>query len=72
MMPDEQSRPEGAAGVAGRGLDPDPLKRTLAQQPAVAHAVQGHAASKAEVFQTGLRVEVPRNAEVYLLCDLLH
>ena len=41
--------PSAPPGVAGRRLDPEPLERPLAQQPAVGHAVQRDAAGQAQV-----------------------
>ena len=59
-MPDEQGRAQRAAGVAGRGLDPDVVERPLAEQPAVGHAVQRHAAGQDEVLLPGLRLRRAR------------
>ena len=58
-MPDEQRRAQRAAGVAGGGLDPDVLERALAQDAAVADAVQRDAAGQAEFFEPGQLVGVP-------------
>ena len=41
------------ARVAGRGLDPDVVEDPFAQEDAVGHAVQGHAAGQAEVALAG-------------------
>ena len=49
-MPDEQRRAQRAAGVAGGRLDPESLEGPLAQQPAVGHAVERHAAGQDQVF----------------------
>ena len=51
LVPDEQRRAERAAGVAGGRLDPDVLERPLAQDAAVADAVQRHAAGQAQVLR---------------------
>ena len=48
-VPGAQGRAQRAAGVAGGRLDPDVVKGAFAQQLAVGHAVQGHAAGQAEV-----------------------
>ena len=53
LVPAVQRGAEGAAGVAGRGLDPDPLERSLAQQHAVGDAVERDAAGQAGVALTG-------------------
>ena len=57
-MPDEQGGAQGAAGVAGGGLDPDVVEGPFAQQPAVGHAVQRHAAGQHQVLLPRLRVDV--------------
>ena len=41
-VPHGKGSPEGTAGVAGGGLNPDLLERALPQQATVGHAVQGH------------------------------
>ena len=66
-MPGELRHAERAAGVAGRGLDPELLERALAQQPAVAHAVERDAAGEAEPVEPGLAVHRARHAEHDLL-----
>ena len=48
-MPDEERDPEGAAGIARRGLDPHPLERPFAEDASVADAVEGDAPGEAEV-----------------------
>jgi hypothetical protein len=45
---DEQRDPQGAAGVARGRLDPDLLERPLAEDAAVADAVESDAAGEAE------------------------
>ena len=54
LMPDQQRRAERAAGVAGRRLNPDLLERAFAQDPAVADAVERHAAGQDEVASTSV------------------
>ncbi len=66
-MPDEQSHAQGSACVAGGRLDPQVGVRTLAQDAAVGHAVQRHAASQAQPRQTGLFVDMTGHAEQNLL-----
>ena len=51
-VPGGQGRAQGAAGVAGGGLDPDVLEGPPAQQFAVGHAVQGHAAGHHQVSRS--------------------
>ena len=43
---------QGAAGIAGSGLDPDVLEGAIAKHLAIRHAIQGDAAGKAEIFLT--------------------
>src|SRR5213078_2034936 len=50
LMPDEQSRAEGAAAVAGGGLHPKILERPVAEQLAVRDAVQSDTASHDEIL----------------------
>ena len=45
---------ERAAGVAGRGLDPDILKAAVAHDLAVGHAIERDPAGEAEVLRAGL------------------
>ena len=71
LVMDGQRGAERAAGVAGRRLDPEALERPLAQQPAVADAVERDAAGEAEVLHAGLAVHVPRHAQHDLLGHLL-
>ena len=52
-MPDQQRHAERPAGVPGRRLNPDVLKRPFPQDPAVGHAVERHAAGQAEILHPG-------------------
>ena len=67
LVPDRERDAERAAGVARRRLDPESLERPLAQQPAVADAVERDAAGEAEVLHAGLAVHVARHAQHDLL-----
>ena len=71
LMPGHQSGAQGRAGVAGGGLDPDPLEDPFPQQLAVGHAVEGHAAGEAEVGGTGVLVQAAGQLEHDLLGDHL-
>ena len=42
---------EGAACISGRGLDPDALERTIAQNLAVGDAIECDATGETEIFQ---------------------
>ena len=53
LVPSVQRRADGAAGVTGRGLDPDPLERPLAQQHAVGDAVQRDATRETRIALSG-------------------
>ena len=67
LVPDEQGRPERPAGVAGGRLDPEVVEVALAEQPAVGHAVQRHAAGQDQVLHPGPRVHVAADPEHDLL-----
>jgi hypothetical protein len=54
LVMDRERDADGAARVAGRGLDPEPLERPFAQQAAVADAVERDAARETEVLLPGL------------------
>ena len=71
-MPDRQRDAEGAAGFTGRGLDPDFLEWPLSQDAPVGHAVERHAASQAQVGQSGFALDEPGDLEHYLLGNLLN
>ena len=58
LVPGEQRRPQGAAGVAGGRLNPEAVKRPFTQQSAVGHAVEGDSARQDEIAHPGLRVDV--------------
>ena len=66
-MPDEQGRPQRAAGIARRRLNPDVVEWPLAEQPAVGHAVERHAACQDQVLHAGLAVDVPADPQHDLL-----
>ncbi len=53
----EGGGPQAPPGVAGRGLDEEPPKRTLAPDAPVGDAVEGDAAGHAEIRQTRLLVK---------------
>ena len=63
LMPDEHRRAQRAAGVSGRGLDPDVVEWTLAKQPAVGDAVERHAAREHQPRQARLAEQVPADRE---------
>ena len=63
LVPDEQRRAQRAAGVAGRRLNPDVVERPLAQQPAVGHAVERHAAGQHQTRHARLAEQLPADRE---------
>ena len=72
LVPDEQRRAERAAGVAGGRLDPDVLERPLAQDAAVADAVERDAAGQARGSSRPVSlVHVARHAQHDLFGHLL-
>jgi hypothetical protein len=62
-MPHVICRAERPAGIARGRLDPDLLERTVAQDPAVAHAVERDAARHAQILRAGHFVHVTRRLE---------
>src|SRR5688500_8938878 len=70
-MPDKQCRAQGAAGIARRGLNPNVVKRTLAQDTSVGHTIERHASGQTEVLHSGLRMDIPRGSQHDLLGHLL-
>ena len=71
VEPVGQRRPERAPRIAGSGLNPEPLERPLAEQPAVGHAVERHATGQAEVRQARLCMNMPGHSQDNLLEHLL-
>ena len=66
-----QCRTECPAGVPRGRLDPDALEMPIAQNPAVGHTVQGHAACQAQVPHSGCGGDAPRHCQQYFLRDSL-
>ena len=52
-----------AAGVTGRGLNPDFVETTVAQHDTIRNAIECNAAGKAKILKFGLRCERAREAE---------
>ena len=52
-MPRGQRRAQRAAGIARGRLNPNLLKNFFAQNEAVRHAIERHAARQAEIFRAG-------------------
>ena len=50
LVPCGECRTKGTASVTGGGLDPETLERAVAEDFAVGHAIQRHAARHAEVL----------------------
>ena len=70
-VPGHQRRSQSTSGVARGGLDPQVLERTLAQDPAVAHAVERHTPRHAEVLLTRNLVDMAGHTEHGFLTDHL-
>src|SRR5205814_335547 len=65
-------RPESAASVAGRARNEDARESRFAQDTRVGAAVEGDAATEAEVVEAGLLVEPARQIHHCLFEDALH
>ena len=70
-MPDRQSDPDRAAGVACRRLNPDVFERTFAQHAAIGDTIQGHAAGHAQPLHAGFFVDVRSHLEHHFFGDHL-
>src|SRR5262245_30877840 len=70
-MPRGERDAHRAAGIARGGLDEEAAERALSQNPAVADAVQRHAAGQAEVLAPRFPVQGAGEAEHHLLGDVL-
>src|SRR3954463_15889115 len=71
LMPHEHRRAKRAAGVSSCGLNPDVLEGTLAEELAVGHAIQRHAAGEHEIAFASLLVNMASHAEHALFGDAL-
>ena len=69
---DRQRGAQRRTGVPGRRLHPDPLVRTLGEQPRVGHAVERHSAGKRQRLAANLRVQPAGEVEQHLLQPALH
>ena len=56
-MPCGERRAYGAAGVAGGGLDPQPLERAFAKDSSIAHTIQRNSSRQTEVLGTGFAMQ---------------
>ena len=70
-MPDAHRDAERTTRVAGGRLHKYLVERAFAQDAAVSHAVQGHAAGEAEVAHAGFLVREGDHLEHHLLGDVL-
>src|SRR5439155_23055020 len=72
LVIDMQRGPDGSTAVSRGRLHVDVLERRLAEDPAVGHAVQGHAAGQAEAAQVRSTVERPHHRDQDLFGDVLN
>ncbi len=72
MMPADQRGSDCATRIARGGLDPEALERSLAKEPAIAHAVERDAARQAEIFRTGRLLRVAGHLQDDLLGHILN
>src|SRR5437867_2050057 len=72
MIPDKGSRAQGAAGIAGGGLNPDVFERTFAKKAAIGDAIEGDSAGEDEVFHFRLPMHFASHAQYDFFGDLLN
>ena len=72
LVPGSERGTHGPAGIPGRGLNPEALKRPFPQDFAIAHAVQRHPTGQTEMVCTRLTLHGPGEAHHHLLRDLLN
>ena len=70
-VPDELCHAQCATGIAGGRLNPEPLEWSLAEDPAVADAVERHAPREAEIIQARFPMRRARHAEHHLFAHRL-
>ena len=70
-MPDGEGDTERTASVAGCGLNPYVIERSLTKYTTVGNAVQGDAASEAEIPQVGLPMREANDFQHNLFSDVL-
>src|SRR5262249_56843652 len=70
-MARKQGGPDRAARITGGGLNPQTAERPLAQDAAIANAVQRHPTGQAEVLAAGVTVERASQAEHHFLGHFL-
>ncbi len=66
-MPDEVRDTQRPARVPSGRLDPEPLERALAQDPAVGDTIERHAPCETEVVEPRLPIQRPHHAQHDLL-----
>src|SRR5262245_59704995 len=71
-MRDGERDSDGAARVAGGGLDPDAVEQPLAKHQAVRHAIGRDAAREAELFHSRLPLSETGHFQNRLFGDLLN
>src|SRR5262249_6884961 len=71
-VPEAERDAERAARVACRRLDPDLIEDALAQDAAVADAIERDAACQTEIAQSGLALREARHLDHHLFGDLLN
>src|SRR5262249_12998814 len=67
LMPDEQGGAQGPSGVSRRRLNPNTIEGPFAEETAISHAIECHAARQYEALQSGFSVQVPADAQYHLL-----
>ena len=71
-VPQRQRDAKGSARIARGRLDPDLIERPVAKDPAVADAVERHAAGQAQIAQTGFAMRECSHLEHHFFSDVLN
>ena len=72
LVPGRECGTDGAAGIAGRGLNPQAFEWPFPQDFAIAHAVQGHPTGQTEMVGAGLPMHGPGEPHHHFFRDILN
>src|SRR6185503_8502383 len=71
-MPDQLRYAQSAAGITRRGLNPQLLERSLAENTTIAHAVQRDATGETQLIESRLAMRGAHHAQHDLLAHVLN